>query len=286
MQTTAATPLIIETEPKSPRAFEPFDVIIRSQSGEQFCIREDIGPVGDVISEVNKLRLFLTSFDLPCDTTYRLRLPGTKAGEFVLHLARTVPSVADAYFLSPRPVVVAESAHRVAIEPALTANPVLMLDTGATTLLEFEDSYGRGFFFREAMNVDPSYLYSAKFAKQFPLFYAWKVAALGSGAPTEARSVYKLTLPSNANGSREFVIYTMSTAEAEGLAQSGWAREAAFAAMPSIGGNGCLAGLRPIYRLFNVKSLRHRYVSNIEHYNVLIANGWAGEGVSWCSPTQ
>ena len=68
----------------------------------------------------------------------------------------------------------------------------------------------------------------------------------------------------------------------------GWEYEGiAFQALIPNGG-ACPAGTDPVWRLFNdrvaEKDSNHRFVASSETYRAMMAHGWLGEGVAFCSP--
>jgi len=84
--------------------------------------------------------------------------------------------------------------------------------------------------------------------------------------------------------------YTAGPGECEMLKQpgSGWTYEGiAFRALVPIKGT-CYPGTRPVFRLYNDRAAQndsnHRFVTNADTYRHMIANGWIGEGVAFCSP--
>jgi len=50
----------------------------------------------------------------------------------------------------------------------------------------------------------------------------------------------------------------------------------------------CPVGTDPVWRLFNNRvaelDSNHRFVANQGTYRMMIADGWVGEGVAFCSP--
>jgi len=68
----------------------------------------------------------------------------------------------------------------------------------------------------------------------------------------------------------------------------GWEYEGiAFQALIPSGG-ACPAGTDPVWRLFNNRvaelDSNHRFVASSETYRKMMAEGWLGEGVAFCSP--
>lgn len=87
--------------------------------------------------------------------------------------------------------------------------------------------------------------------------------------------------------------YTASESECMELQESpdsGWAYEGtAFQALVPTAG-ACPAGTTPVWRLFNNRQheldSNHRFVASPETYRIMITDGWAGEGVAFCSPPE
>lgn len=84
--------------------------------------------------------------------------------------------------------------------------------------------------------------------------------------------------------------HTASEGECEGLRSfdSGWNYEGvAFRALVPTA-MGCPVGTTPVWRLYNGRfaelDSNHRFVTSVETYRRMIADGWKGEGVAFCSP--
>jgi hypothetical protein len=84
--------------------------------------------------------------------------------------------------------------------------------------------------------------------------------------------------------------YTAGTGECELLKQpgSGWTYEGiAFRALVPTKGS-CYPGTFPVWRLYNDRFAQvdsnHRFVNGADTYRHMMANGWIGEGVAFCSP--
>jgi|GEM_PF-1492295 len=85
--------------------------------------------------------------------------------------------------------------------------------------------------------------------------------------------------------------YTASESECDYLQSfdSGWLYEGiAFQALIPRDDGVCPAGTQPVWRLFNNRhdqlDSNHRFVVGSETYRIMVADGWAGEGVAFCSP--
>jgi hypothetical protein len=86
--------------------------------------------------------------------------------------------------------------------------------------------------------------------------------------------------------------YTGSANECAMLQEegSGWTYEGiAFQALLPVKG-ACPAGTTPVWRLYNDRAAEfdsnHRFVASGDTYRAMIAEGWIGEGVAFCSPPE
>jgi hypothetical protein len=82
-----------------------------------------------------------------------------------------------------------------------------------------------------------------------------------------------------------------SQSTAPGLPQNEGVDSYAFTPLVSGVGGSCASGLLPVYRLFrgNVRfpdDPNHRYTATVATYNAFVAQGWDGEGVSFCAPAN
>jgi serine protease len=85
--------------------------------------------------------------------------------------------------------------------------------------------------------------------------------------------------------------YTASEAECEMLKNddSGWVYEGiAFQALVPAAGGACPPGTDPVWRLYNNRYAQqdsnHRFITSLGIYHAMVAEGWIGEGVAFCSP--
>ena len=113
-------------------------------------------------------------------------------------------------------------------------------------------------------------------------FNAWPAAGPAPDAAEPVCRFYSAVVNSH--------FYTAGPSECEMLKQpsSGWTYEGiAFRALVPTKGS-CYPGTVPVWRLYNDRAAQsdsnHRFVASVDTYRHMIANGWIGEGVAFCSP--
>jgi serine protease len=113
-------------------------------------------------------------------------------------------------------------------------------------------------------------------------FYVWTRDSDAPAAAVPVCRFYSFLVNSH--------FYTAGEAECELLKQngSGWIYEGiAFQALVPTGG-ACPAGTDPVWRLYNNRfeqlDSNHRFVASSETYRTMMAAGWIGEGIAFCSP--
>lgn len=134
---------------------------------------------------------------------------------------------------------------------------------------------------------DPDEVYNAPVGVWFPADRGFNVWPAEGPAPQAAQSVcrfYSQLVNSH--------FYTASEDECATLQEenTGWEYEGiAFRALVPVDG-ACQPGTTSVWRLFNNRAeeldSNHRFVTSMETYRVMIADGWVGEGVAFCSPPE
>jgi len=113
-------------------------------------------------------------------------------------------------------------------------------------------------------------------------FNAWPAAGPAPAAAKPVCRFYSAAVNSH--------FYTAGPNECESLKQpsSGWTYEGiAFRALVPTKGS-CYPGTTPVWRLYNDRFAQadsnHRFMTSADTYRHMMANGWVGEGVAFCSP--
>ena len=111
-------------------------------------------------------------------------------------------------------------------------------------------------------------------------FKAFEVSAVGP-LPGALARLYNLKYIAPFRG----VFWTTDKATAQRLANE-WgtpASETQWAVGRSVNG-ACPIGMSPVYQTFHPQAITHRWTQSRSAYAALLANGYIGEGVSWCAP--
>lgn len=113
-------------------------------------------------------------------------------------------------------------------------------------------------------------------------FNAWPAAGPAPRAAVSVCRFYSAEVNSH--------FYTADETECKELQDKNgaWRYEGiAFRALRPIA-NACPVGTDPVWRLYNNRfaemDSNHRFVSSSETYRTMVASGWTGEGVAFCSP--
>ena len=100
--------------------------------------------------------------------------------------------------------------------------------------------------------------------------------------PADLLRLYSVKYPSPFGGT----FWTTDRAVAQRLAGE-WANpliESNFAVGRVKAGGACPIGMSPVYQTFNAGAVSHRWTQSRTAYTALLANGYSGEGATWCAP--
>lgn len=250
-QNTAITPV-----PATPQAYAPFRLEIVTNRGA------DPGTLRSVDIAGNEIRI-------KHQNSYE-RFDPSPLGQMIVHLPGLAPGhyvVKSQEFDVTMPGTHPECAIALDVAEAPSSRPVyaIYLENHKRYFLTASES-GR--------DTPASHVVDAG-------FNAWPAEG---PAPEAARPVCRFY-----SGLVNSHFYTASTAECESLKPSDtWAYEGiAFRALVPTA-RACPPGSTPVWRLFNNRAAQldsnHRFVASEGIYHAMMADGWTGEGVAFCSP--
>lgn len=248
--------------PAVPRAYEPFELeIVTRREDPGTLIAVNVGSVITVEHQTDEALDSLSPAGLMVVT-----IPGLPAGNYSVHNKEFSSGGYDAgaYLYPDLPV-------GISIEEAAPTQPVHALyfpkiKRYFITASEEEKDQLRN----ESVPVDGG-------------FNAWPA---DGPAPESAQPVCRFY---SAEVNSHF--YTAREKECALLreADHGWEYEGiAFQALVPAKGGACPPGTDPVWRLYNNRYAQqdsnHRFVASVGIYHSMVADGWIGEGVAFCSP--
>ena len=267
------TTLSATFDPPSPEEYQPFTVTVTFS--KPYCFGDAVG-FSKVTLTGNALTLLQSHLgEGPCVNQRTFNVPGIPGGEFSVTVGITGSNnLNDSY----------NSRESVSIEQGTYSLSVISF--GKVKVFSLRDPLGR-----YVLDYPPEhYNFSTRppwidylTTRDAPEFFAFRGLGLGNiGVPKAAIALIHLIYPSPLKG----VYATTSTAEADRLVQGGFTWHPLIADMYvlPIKNGVCPLGAVPVYRLFNPKGPAHRYVSSLDTYNTLVANGFIGEGMVFCAP--
>lgn len=260
--------------PANPQEFEAFTVTI--EFSKPYCVAENSPLFSRVSLAGTELVLLLSQLgDGPCVNRKSFVVPGIPAGNF-----RVTVGVTGSYW----PDYPAGSREAVSLEQSTV--PLVVSAVGQkfplyTWAAPIEPRASSGLFLVPGTPGATIRLGNVSIigTREEYEFMAW-VAFLGS-TPRAAVRLYWLDYPKPLNGS----FRTTSLADANRLVSEGFTlkSDSEEHVLPKVN-EACPLGSKPVYRLFNARAIAHRYVTNLDTYNALAANGWTGEGSVFCAP--
>ena len=266
----------VSFSPPNPDVYEPFKVTVTFS--KPYCIADS--PYFSAVTLTgNQLSVSLSHFgNGPCATQRTFNLSGLPDGAFDVNVA-----VTGTYLNSTSNVRETTAVERGTF-PLTVGGSVQYGKTKVYTTLQ----NGALVLDRRPQFVQPapSVPYDANTLTGYDEaeFTVYPGLGLGRiGVPNSAVPVWQLLYPTPLKGS----FATTDEAEKNRLSAVGFSflggGSTLFFVLPLVNG-ACPLGATPIYRLFNPKAPAHRYVSSLDTYNTLAANGFIGEGMVFCAP--
>jgi len=255
----------LEISPPAPEAYQPFVLTF------SVChVPQDPAHV-DIYTSADSITVKATEFDITCSLVEKVaKIEGLPGGSYSIKRGSYLVENMD-YAEDPDPEILGS----VAVAPA---PPIIRVYafyhpdinhyfvTGSTAERDSLLSGGSG----------------GGWAFADKGFNAWPADGPAPAAAKPVCRFYSAAVNSH--------FYTAGPNECELLKQpgSGWIYEGiAFRALVPAKGS-CYPGTTPVWRLYNDRFAQadsnHRFVASPDTYRHMMANGWIGEGVAFCSP--
>ena len=285
---------IVISEPAIPRSYEGFTAQVTFDA--PYCVSAAYPLIG-----AGELRADLFSITLShlkpgaCGNTFRVSVPGLPAQVARLQVSMTKggaigqPSaIAETVetTLSLTGYVSGEPFWTVRVESDGVYNPFNLAQDGAragpVVLWPFSGAplTGAGEWMETGASLQQAYTFRA-------------LRPATSGTPTYASTdlvpLYRVFYPSPLRG----LYYTTDFTVAQQLEQSWNSRSlsdlggVSSAPVGRLRGGACPVGMTPVYRAFHpTADIAHRYTQSLPAYQLLMRNGYIGEGPAWCAPER
>ena len=265
-----------------PVEFVPFEVVVQTSSS--YCHDATFPLLGETQYGGGTLSVVLTHMSSPllrtevpatCGRERRFTVPGLPRGLQALRVEITGRGVS-------------EGAH---VSESITANFDVAHFSATASLVNFWT--GR---FRPAL-VDGPWSFVLTPSRFSPFFGQWDWLEVGDPLigytfkafaltvsdrlPDALAPLYSLSYPLPYGG----VYWTTDKAVAQRLATE-WA-EPVQTAQWAVGryvNGACPIGMSPVYQAFHVQAVSHRWTQSRTAYAALLANGYLGDGPTWCAP--
>ena len=253
--------LNLTSVPETPSAYEPFELHISTRRGDPGSLVA-LNVTGSVITIEHQTDA--AADFIPPGGSMIVTIPGLPAGNYTVENKEFASGGSGAgYLYVDRPI-------SISIEEGPATQPVHALYLPSIQ-----------HYFITASEQEREEIQSYTIAVDAG-FNAW---AADGPAPESAQPVCRF-YSSMVNSH----FYTADEEECEQLKveNSGWAYEGiAFQALVPAAG-ACPPGTSPVWRLYNnrfaQKDSNHRFVASAGIYHTMMADGWDGEGVAFCSP--
>ncbi len=273
--------------PTSVVEYAPFEVLVTT--GKTYCFDARFPLLGEVQYTAGALSVVLTHLRTPlrslndaitCDRDRRFMVPGLPRG-----LQTIKVDITDASDVSS----VERSGANVS--ETLTASVQVAAFNSVTDLAYFwTGTFTPGLGGPVGFLLTPS--------RQSPWLVEWDWMEVGfvltgytfrafsmtpaDRLPADLLRLYSVKYPSPFGGT----FWTTDRAVAQRLAGE-WANplvESNFAVGRVRAGGACPMGMSPVYQTFHAGAVSHRWTQSRTAYSALLANGYAGEGATWCAP--
>jgi len=246
--------------PATPEAYQPFNLTLIV-----LCGGDSLDPATiDVDTSLASITVVAAGADFTCPPDEKLvNIMGLPGGVYSVRRKNDPDGVIDQVY------------GDITVAPAPPTHPVFAFYNGAI-----------GHYFITAGTAERDSLLGGGGGGGWQIvdegFNAWPAAGPAPDAAKPVCRFYSAAVNSH--------FYTAGPNECELLKQpgSGWTYEGiAFRALVPAQGS-CHPGTTPVWRLYNDRFAQadsnHRFVASPDTYRHMMANGWIGEGVAFCSP--
>jgi hypothetical protein len=274
---TFAQTLSVTIKTATVEEYSPFVVSVAASAPICFSAK---GPLfSDAQLTGATLRLVATHVDsASCVSSREYTVPGLPAGTFTVQVVatRTSPNTTSGFI------------SEIAAEGIATVRVAAVSQVAPVDIVTVESNLGFGFRNSETVQLFPPIVTAmsrleggANSGLPTRAFKAWqKSPTQPTVLPSAARLVTSLKYP----GVRSTFL-TINEPERDKLLAAGFSYggEGGFWALPAVNG-ACAFGTFPVFRLFSQEAVMHRFTPSLALTNILAANGYVMELVSFCVP--
>ena len=283
------------SEPAAPRSYESF--IGQVTFDASYCVSTSYPLIGEGELRDNVFSVVLSHLKYgACSNTFRVAVPGLPA-----QVTRLRISMTKAPPINGQPAIVAETVEAsLALSGYITGEPLW------TVRVESDGVYNPFNLPQDGSRSGPVVLWSGNGAPgtgaaermeagaSLQTAYTFRALKPATGTtPTYASDdlapLYRVFYPAPLRG----IYYTTDFVVAQQLEQS-WNRRSlsdqtgiASAPVGRLRAGACPLGMTPVYQAFHpTADIAHRYTQSLAAYQLLIRNGYIGEGLAWCAPER
>ena len=290
---TAAS--ISVSAPAAPRSYESFTVQVAFDAS--YCVSSTYPLIGDGELRGNVFSITLSHLKPgPCTNVFSVVVPGLPAQVSRLRVAMT----RQASFVG-QPSVIAETVETaVALDGYVTGEPMW------TVRVESDGIYNPFHLPQDGSRSGPVVLWPFRGApatgagewmetgSSLEDTYTFRMLRPASNATPlyaspDLTPLYRVFYPAPLRG----VYYTTDFSVAQQLERSwngGTLTDQGSASNAPVGrlrGGACPVGMTPVYQAFHpAADVAHRYTQSLAAYQLLMRNGYIGEGPVWCAPAR